>query len=110
MDVHYWGELIKLLIIWLTQAIWKKEKLREEWKDSIIVTIHKKGNKTDFNSYRCISDLPNTYKIVSNILCSRLIPYAKEIIGDLQCGFRSNWSTIDQIFTQATYLKKMGIL
>jgi len=42
--------------------------------------------------------LPTTYKILSNILLSRLIPYAKKIIGDHQCGFRHNRSTIDHIF------------
>ena len=41
--------------------------------------------------------MPTTYKILSNILLSRLIPYAKEIIGDHQCGFRRNRSTIDHI-------------
>jgi len=42
--------------------------------------------------------LPATYKILYNILLSRLIPYAKEIIGDHQCVFRRNRSTIDHIF------------
>ena len=41
--------------------------------------------------------MPTTYKILSNILLSRLIPYAKEIIGDHQCGFRCKRSTIDHI-------------
>jgi hypothetical protein len=36
---------------------------------------------------RGISLLPTTYKILSNILLSRLIPYAEEVIGDHQCGF-----------------------
>ena len=75
-----------------------KEKLPEEWKESIIVPIHKKGDKTDCNNYRGISLLPTTYKILSNILLSRLIPYVKEIIGDHQCGFRRNRSTTDHIF------------
>jgi hypothetical protein len=35
--------------------------------------------------------------MLSNILHSRLIPYADEIIGDYQCGFQCNSST-DQIF------------
>jgi hypothetical protein len=79
-------------------SIWKKEKLLEEWKESIIAPIHKKGDKTDCNNYRGISLLPTTYKMLSNILLSRLIPYAKEIIGDYQCGFRRNSTTTDHIF------------
>jgi len=51
------------------------------------VPIYKKGNKTDCANYRGISLLPAMYKILSNILLSRLIPYADEIIGDHECGF-----------------------
>ena len=90
----------------LITSIWKKDKLPEEWKGSIIVPIHKKGDKTDCNNYRGISILPTTYKILSNILLSRLIPYAKEIIGDHQCGFRHNRSTIDHIFCIRQMLEK----
>jgi len=91
-------------------SIWEKEKLLEDWKESIIVPIHKKGDKTDCNNYRGISFLPTTYKILSNILLSRLIPYAKEIIGDQQCGFRPHRSTIDHIFCIRQILeKKMGL-
>jgi len=38
--------------------------------------------------------LPTTYKLLSNILLSRLPPHAEEIIGDHQCGFRHKRSTI----------------
>ena len=31
----------------LIVSIWNKEELPEEWKESIIVPIHKKGDKTD---------------------------------------------------------------
>jgi len=50
--------------------------------------------------------LPTTYKILSNILLSRLIPYVKEIIGDHQCGFRRNRSTIDHKFCIRQLLEK----
>jgi len=104
------GRAICLEIHKLITSIWKKEKLPEEWKESIIAPIHKKGNKTDCNNYRCILILPTTYKILSNVLFSRLIPYAKEIVGDHQCGFRRNRSTIDHIFCIRQILeKKMGI-
>ena len=86
-------------------SIWKNEKLPEEWKETIIVPNHKKGDKTDCNNYRGITILPITY-ILSNILLSRLIPYVKEIIGDYQCDFRRNRSTIDHIFCICQILKK----
>jgi len=104
------GRTICLEIQKLPNSIWKKEKLPEEWKESIIVSIHKKGDKTDCNNYRGISLLPITYKTLPNVLLSRLIPYAKEIIRDHQCGFRCNRSTIDHIFCIRQILdKKMGI-
>ena len=80
--------------------------LPEEWRESIIIPIHKKGDKTDCSNYRGISLLPTTYKILSNILLSRLSPYAQEIFGDHQCGFRRNRSTIDHIFCIRQILEK----
>jgi hypothetical protein len=44
--------------------------------------------------------------MLSNILLSRLIPYADEIIGDHQCRFRRNRSTADQIFYIREILEK----
>jgi hypothetical protein len=44
----------------------KKEELPEEWK-LIVVSVYKKGDKTDFSNCRGISILPTTYKTVSNI-------------------------------------------
>ena len=49
------GRTICLEIHKLITSIWTKEKLPEEWKESIIVPIHKKWDKTDCNHYRGIS-------------------------------------------------------
>ena len=81
----------------LITSIWKKEKLNKEWKKSIIVPTHKKGDKTGCINYRGISLSTTTYKILSKIPISRSIQYAKNIIEDHQCGFRRNSSTIDHI-------------
>jgi len=90
----------------LITSSWKKEELPEEWKELIIVPIHEKGDKTDCNNYRGISLLPTSYKILSNILLSRLIPYEKEIIRDHQRGFRRNRSTIDHTYCIHQMLEK----
>ena len=74
-------EIHKLII-----SIWNKEELPEEWKESTIVHIYK-GDKTDCSNYGGISLFPSTYKLLSNILLSRLTPHAEEIIGDEQGGF-----------------------
>jgi hypothetical protein len=82
------GEILLSAIHKLITSIWNKEDLPYQWKESIIVPIHKKGDKADCNNYhRGISSLSTSYKILSNILLSRLSPYIDEIIGDQQCGF-----------------------
>jgi hypothetical protein len=75
---------------------------------SIIAPIYKKVDKTDCRNYRDISLLPTTYKVLSSILLSRLTPYAEEIIGDHQCGFRRNISTT-HISAFVKYFSKMGV-
>jgi len=80
--------------------------LSEDWKELIVVCIHKKGDKTDCSNYRDISLLPAVYKILSNFLLSRLTPYAEEITGDHQCGFWCNGSTSDHIFCIRQILEK----
>jgi len=94
-------EIHKLII-----SIWNKEELPEEQKESIIVPIYKNGDKTDCSNYRGISLLPTVYKILPNILLSRFIPYAHEIIGDHLCGFRCCRTTTDHIFYICQILEK----
>jgi hypothetical protein len=76
--------------------------LPEQLNESVIVPIYKKGNKSDCSNYRGISLLSTSYKILSNILLSRLSPYIDEIIGDYQCGFRRNRSINGQIFLHSS--------
>jgi hypothetical protein len=76
-----------------------------QWKESMIVPICKKGDKTDCSNYRCIPLLSSTHKILPNILPSKLIPYAEEIIRDHHYGFEKNTSTAAHTFS----IRQMGI-
>jgi hypothetical protein len=62
------------------------KELTDQWKESIIVPIYKKGDKTDCSNYRGISLLSTSYKMLSNILLSRLSPYVDEI-----CHLLARW-------------------
>jgi hypothetical protein len=92
------GNTLRFEIHKLINCIWNKEELPEQWKESIIVPISNRGDRTDCSNNRGISLLSTSYKILSNILLSRLTPYVDEIIGDHQCVCRRNRSTTDQIF------------
>jgi hypothetical protein len=100
------GEILLSVIHKLINSIWNKEKLPDQWKESIIVQIHKKGDKTDCNNYRGISLLPTLYDISWNTIFSKLNSYIDEIIGDHQCGLRRIRSTTDQIFCIRQIMKK----
>jgi hypothetical protein len=83
--------------------------LPEEWKELITVYIYKMGDKTDCSNYRGILLLPTMYKILSNILLSRLAPYAKEIIGNHQFDFDATGQLLIICSVFVRYMRKLGI-
>jgi hypothetical protein len=56
------GEKLVFVIHKLINSIWNKEDLPDQWKESVIVPIHKKGDRTECNNYRGIP-LLTSYKI-----------------------------------------------
>ena len=81
------GITIRSRIHKFINSIWNKKELPEEWKESIIVPSYKKGDNRNCGHFRGMSLVLTTYKILSNILLSKLIPHAEEIIRDHQCRF-----------------------
>jgi hypothetical protein len=49
------GKMLLSAIHKLIHFIWSKEELPDQWKESIIVPIHKKRDKVECNNYREIS-------------------------------------------------------
>jgi len=52
----------------LVRQIWEKERISEEWKKTIIVPIHKRGDRDRCENYRGIALGNAAYKILSNII------------------------------------------
>ena len=81
-------------------------KQNKPWFDEECLSFsdQEKGDKTDCNNLKHITFA--NHLILYNILLSRLIPYAAEIIGEHQCGFRRNRSTTDHVFCIRQILEK----
>ena len=77
--------------------IWDNEEVPQELKDASIVTIFKKGSRTECGNYRGISLLPVAGKILAKVPLNRLQPLSESIIPETQCGFRPGRDTTDMI-------------
>ena len=83
----------------LIEKIWLQEVSPCDLRDALIVTIFKKGDKSDCGNYRGISLLSIAGKILARILATRLQPLSEEILPESQYGFRPFRGTVDAIFT-----------
>jgi hypothetical protein len=89
----------------LINSIWNKKELPDDhWKESNIVPIYKKCNKTECSNYCEVSLLSTACKIVSPIL-SRLIPYTDEITGISSVSFDRTYQLLISFFP---YWRKNG--
>jgi len=66
----------------------------QKWKETIIVSIYKKGDRDRCENYRGIALWQTAYKILANTILSKTKPY----IEDYQNGFRDGRSIIDNTF------------
>jgi len=64
-----------------------------------ITAICSEINKKHTHTLTGINLLCAADKIFSNIPFNRLLPYVETTIGDYQCDYRGERSTVDQIFT-----------
>jgi sorting nexin-29 len=97
--IKFGGEDLYKYLLQLIRRVWNKESLPDEWRMGILCPIHKKGDPLDCKNYQGISLLSSTYKVLSNILYSCLLPFVKKESGSYQAGFRGGKSTTDQIFS-----------
>jgi hypothetical protein len=75
-------------------------------RTAIICPIHNKGDKVQCSSCRGMCVLSVCYKVLNNILHRQPVPYAEEILGEYQHGFRKGWLTTDNLFMLRYILEK----
>ena len=99
------------IIIFLTKyfnKLFELGQFPDEWLESIIQPVYKKGDPDSPDNYRGISLLNICGKIYSYILNKRLMNWVEDndMINEAQAGFRRNYSTIDHIFTLLALVQK----
>jgi hypothetical protein len=62
------GETLRFEIHNIINSTWNNEELSAQWKESIVVPVHKKDDNTDCSNYCGMSLLSPSYKIVSSII------------------------------------------
>ena len=80
--------------------IWRGGEVPQQWKDAIIMVLHKKKDRTECGNYRDISLVWHAGKILLKIIARRLSEYCERvgILPAEQSSFRPNRSTTDVMF------------
>ena len=78
--------------------IWNTEEIPQDFKDVMIITIFKKGDRANCVNFCGISLLSVARKILTKVLLYRLQPLSESILPETQCSFRPTCGTADMIF------------
>jgi len=95
--------------LWLTlacQVAWCSGRTPKDWQSGVIICIHKKGDRREYNDYRGISLLC----FPGNVNAKCLVKICREImepkLDDTQCGLSPGYSTTNEIFTLQPIFEK----
>ena len=94
---------------WLTrvcQVACKTGQAPKQWQTSVVIPIHKKGDKKKCNNYRGISLISVPGKVYAKCLEKKCREIVEPKLTDAQCGFRPGRSTMDQIFALQQVFEK----
>ena len=80
--------------------IWSGGEVPRQWKDAIIMVIHKRKGRTECGNYRGTSLVAHAGKVLLKIIAHHLSEYCERegILPEERSGFRPNRSTTDMTF------------
>ena len=83
----------------LFKTIWDKSKVPSAFSKSVIISVPKKGTRTECANHRGISLLDISGKLLLHIILNRLIVHIGPLLRNQQASFLPGKSCIDQIFS-----------
>jgi hypothetical protein len=100
------GSIIRSEIHNLITSIWNKEELPEEWKESVIVPIYKKGDKTDCIEAYHFCRL--RIKFYPTFFCQSQLHMQRKLLGIISVDFDVTDQLLIIYSAFVKYLKKNG--
>ena len=97
--LKYGGDKLKLMVFEVISHVWDANT-PQDWRDAILESLFKKGEKSDCGNFRGISLLSIVGKVFARLLLTRLISgVANDVLPESQCGFRAQRGASDMIFS-----------
>jgi hypothetical protein len=93
----------------LISYVWNKEELLEQYKESIVVPIYKKGDETDCINYRGISLSLTTCRRLSKSCCQDQLHIQRKLLVIISVDFDTKGRLLIMYSALVKYLRKMGI-
>ena len=86
------GPALRRRLLDVIVRIWRGGEVPQQWKDAIIMVLHKKKDRAGCGNYRGISLVAHAGKILLKIIARRLSEYCERvgILSEEQSGFRPN--------------------
>lgn len=107
--MKHFPDAFKEILLRFFQLCWKCGKIPKDWKEAVVIPIHKPGKpKKNPSSYRPIALTPHLGKLFERIVKNRLEHFCDKnnIIPIFQAGFRKGRGVTDHTVRLASHIKK----
>lgn len=110
LDLTCWAPEGKSIHQFIT-LVWQQENIPQQWKYANIATIYKnKGDWSICANRREISLLSAAGKVLAKVMLHWFVNTISEnlLLKSGFSGFRAGWSTVDMIFTHASWKRNVA--
>ncbi|KER27125.1 hypothetical protein T265_05748 [Opisthorchis viverrini] len=88
------GEVLSQRLSDLFACIWEKESIPDNWGESVILPVFKKGTRSDCGNHRGISLTPVVTRLLASIVLRRLTVAREILTREQQAGFSCGYSRL----------------
>ena len=67
------------------------------WKDTLVVPVYKRGDRSQLTNYRPISLLSTVGKVCERVVYNKLYRFLTPVLSDHQPGFHKKYGTVMQL-------------